>query len=63
VKARPDGYTLLLAGAVNTINATLYQRLNFVFVRDIAPIASMVSVPSNSEPCGGCHPVPRRRWS
>ena len=45
VKARPDGYTLLLAGQANTINATLYQRLNFVFVRDIAPVASMVSEP------------------
>ena len=45
VKARPDGYTLLLVGAVNTINATLYERLNFVFVRDIAPVASMVSAP------------------
>ena len=45
VKARPDGYTLLLVGAVNTINATLYERLNFVFVRDIAPVASMVGVP------------------
>ena len=45
VKARPDGYTLLLVGTVNTINATLYERLNFVFVRDIAPVASMVSAP------------------
>ena len=45
MKARPDGYTLLLVGAVNTINATLYERLNFVFVRDIAPVASMVSAP------------------
>ena len=45
MKARPDGYTLLLVGTVNTINATLYERLNFVFVRDIAPVASMVRAP------------------
>ena len=45
MKARPDGYTLLLVGAVNTINATLYERLNFVFLRDFAPVASMVRLP------------------
>jgi tripartite-type tricarboxylate transporter receptor subunit TctC len=45
VKARPDGYTLLLVGSGNTINAILYERLNFVFVHDIAPVASMFSVP------------------
>src|SRR3954464_9460782 len=35
VKAAPDGYTLLLICATNTINATLYERLNFNFIRDI----------------------------
>jgi hypothetical protein len=34
----PDGYTLLLANGANTINATLYDKLNFDFIRDIAPI-------------------------
>jgi tripartite-type tricarboxylate transporter receptor subunit TctC len=38
LRALPDGYTLLLATAANTINATLYPNLNFDFVRDIAPI-------------------------
>src|SRR5213594_3171836 len=33
VKASPDGYTLLLAGAANAINATLYEKLNFNFIR------------------------------
>jgi tripartite-type tricarboxylate transporter receptor subunit TctC len=41
VKATPDGYTLLMVGPPNAINATLYQNLSFNFVRDIAPIASL----------------------
>jgi tripartite-type tricarboxylate transporter receptor subunit TctC len=45
VHARPDGYTLLMAGAVNTVNETLYDRLNFSFVRDIAPVASVMRIP------------------
>jgi tripartite-type tricarboxylate transporter receptor subunit TctC len=45
VRAPPDGYTLLLASAPAAINATLYDKLNFNFVRDIAPIASIVRVP------------------
>jgi tripartite-type tricarboxylate transporter receptor subunit TctC len=40
VRARPDGYTLLLAVTPNAINATLYDKLNFNFSRDIAPVAS-----------------------
>jgi len=40
-KAAPDGYTLLLAGSPQAINAALYDKLNFNFVRDIAPIASI----------------------
>src|SRR5262249_46247580 len=39
VRAPPDGYTLLLANTANAINATLYDRLNFNFVRDITPVA------------------------
>ncbi len=42
VHAPPDGYTLLLAGSPNAINATLYERLNFNFIRDIAPVASFM---------------------
>jgi tripartite-type tricarboxylate transporter receptor subunit TctC len=41
VRATADGYTLLLDGAVNTINATLYDKLNFNFIRDIAPVAGI----------------------
>src|SRR3954465_6522791 len=41
VRAPPDGYTLLLAYSANAINATLYESLNFSFVRDVAPVASI----------------------
>jgi tripartite-type tricarboxylate transporter receptor subunit TctC len=42
VRAPPDGYTLLLCGVNNAINATLYERLNFNFIRDIAPVAGII---------------------
>jgi tripartite-type tricarboxylate transporter receptor subunit TctC len=42
VHATPDGYTLLLVGTPNAINATLYDNLKFNFVRDIAPIAGLI---------------------
>jgi tripartite-type tricarboxylate transporter receptor subunit TctC len=42
VRAAPDGYTLLLVGTPNAINATLYDNLNFNFIRDIAPIAGLI---------------------
>jgi tripartite-type tricarboxylate transporter receptor subunit TctC len=45
VNAAPDGHTLLVVGASNAINATLYDKLNFVFLRDIVPVAGMVRVP------------------
>ena len=41
VRAPPDGYTLLLVAPANTINATLYDKLNFNFIQDIAPVASI----------------------
>ena len=41
VKAPPDGYTLLLVGANNAISGTLYEKLNFNFIRDIAPVAGI----------------------
>jgi tripartite-type tricarboxylate transporter receptor subunit TctC len=41
VRAPPDGYTLLLCASTDTINATLYDRLNFNFIRDIAPVAGI----------------------
>jgi len=40
-RASPDGYTLLLATAANAVNATLYEKLNFNFIRDIAPVAGV----------------------
>src|SRR4029078_4421320 len=40
-RAPPDGYTLLLAYSANAINATLYDNLNFNFIRDVAPVASI----------------------
>jgi tripartite-type tricarboxylate transporter receptor subunit TctC len=45
-KAAPDGYALLLISAANAINATLYQKLNFDFSRDIAPVASLSREPN-----------------
>jgi len=45
VKASADGYTLLLVSNANAINATLYDKLNFDFIRDIAPVASIVRQP------------------
>ena len=45
VRAPPDGYTLLLTLTNNTINTTLYDNLNFNFIRDIAPVASVNRVP------------------
>jgi tripartite-type tricarboxylate transporter receptor subunit TctC len=44
-KAPPDGHTLLVVAANNTINATLYDKLPFDFIRDIAPVANMVRTP------------------
>jgi tripartite-type tricarboxylate transporter receptor subunit TctC len=45
VAAVPDGYTLLLVNTGNAINATLYQHLNFNFIRDIEPVCSIVQAP------------------
>ena len=43
VKSPPDGYTLLMGGLPNAINATLYDKLNFNFIRDIAPVVGVVN--------------------
>jgi tripartite-type tricarboxylate transporter receptor subunit TctC len=45
VNAAPDGYTLLLATVPNAVNAALYEKLNFNFIRDIAPVAGIIRVP------------------
>src|SRR5258708_12145822 len=46
VHAPPDGYTLLLATSSNAVNASLYDRLSFNFIRDAAPVASIMRVPN-----------------
>jgi tripartite-type tricarboxylate transporter receptor subunit TctC len=46
VHASPDGYTLLWVTQTNAINATLYDTLNFNFIRDIQPVASIIHVPA-----------------
>ena len=60
VRAPADGYTLLMVGGYNAINATLYDKLKFNFIRDIAPVAGIMrvsnvmavnpSVPANTVP-------------
>ena len=60
MRASPDGYTLLMVNVGNAINATLYDKLNFNFIRDIVPAASIMrapgmmvvnpSVPANTAP-------------
>src|SRR5947207_8216322 len=46
MNAAPDGHTLLLVNPANAINATLYDRLNFNFLRDIVPVAGFIRVPN-----------------
>ena len=60
VRAPPDGYTLLLVAQVNAINVTLYERLNFNFIRDIAAVAGIMRVPSilQVNPSVPVHTVP-----
>jgi tripartite-type tricarboxylate transporter receptor subunit TctC len=60
VRAPPDGYTLLLVGAWDAINATLYGKLNFNFIHDIAPVAGIIRVPQVMEvnPSVPAHTVP-----
>ena len=46
IRAPADGYTLLLGGAVNAVNATLYDNLSFNFISDLAPVAGVVRFPN-----------------
>ena len=46
IRAPADGYTLLLGGTVNAINATLYEKLSFNFIRDVAPVSGVVRFPN-----------------
>src|SRR5438552_18652764 len=45
VRAPPDGYTLLWANSANAISASLYEKLSYNFISDIAPVACVVRVP------------------
>lgn len=49
IRADPDGYTILLVNPAQGINATLYKKLNFNFVRDVAPVAGITRVPNVME--------------
>ena len=49
VTAAPDGYTLLLVNPANGINASLYSKLNFNFIRDIMPVVGLIRVPNVME--------------
>jgi tripartite-type tricarboxylate transporter receptor subunit TctC len=49
VRASPDGYTLLWVTTPNAINATLYEKLNFNFIHDIAPVAGIIRFPNIME--------------
>jgi tripartite-type tricarboxylate transporter receptor subunit TctC len=49
INSAPDGYTLLLVNASNAINATLYEKLNYNFIRDIVPVAGIMRVPNVME--------------
>ena len=67
VRAPADGYTLLVTGTTAAINATLFEKLNYNFIRDIAPVASIVRVPHvmqvnrrfRSRPFPSSSPMPR----
>jgi tripartite-type tricarboxylate transporter receptor subunit TctC len=49
VRAQPDGYTLLFVAPSSAINATLYEKLSFNFIRDIVPVASLIRLPNVME--------------
>ena len=49
VRAPADGYTLLLAATPNAVNVTLYDKLSFNFLRDIAPVATIIRAPTVGE--------------
>jgi len=60
VRAPPDGYTILLAAPANATNATLFEKLNFDFLRDIVPVAGLIRFPDVVEvnPSLPIHSIP-----
>jgi tripartite-type tricarboxylate transporter receptor subunit TctC len=63
-RAAPDGYTLLMVSPPNVINASLYEKLNFNFLRDIAPVAPIARVANVLEvnPSLPCFPGCQAGW-
>ena len=59
IRAPADGYTLLLGGVVNAANATLYEKLSFNFIRDVAPVAGVTRYANVMEEA---HPFRRKRF-
>ena len=49
IRGAADGYTLLLCGAANAVNASLYETLNFNFIADVAPVAGIIRFPNVME--------------
>ena len=49
IRSAPDGYTILLVAPANAINATLYRKLNYNFIRDVAPVAGIIRFPNVME--------------
>ena len=49
IRSPPDGYTILLVAPANAINATLYRKLNYNFIRDVAPVAGIIRFPNVME--------------
>jgi tripartite-type tricarboxylate transporter receptor subunit TctC len=62
VRAVPDGYTLLVVAPANAINASLYERLNFDFMRDISPVAGVLRVPNVFEIIPSIPPTTTREF-
>jgi tripartite-type tricarboxylate transporter receptor subunit TctC len=58
VRTPADGYTLLMVGGCTAINATLYDKLSFNFIRDVAPIAGIVRLPNGVHPSVPATTVP-----
>src|SRR5581483_443505 len=56
VRAAPDGYTLMLVTTANAVNASLYSKLSYNFMRDIAPVAGLIRVPAVLEVTPGLPP-------
>ena len=59
INSPPDGYTVYLVNPANGINASLYKKLPFNFIRDMAPVGGLMRVPNVMTVIRACR---RRRW-